>query len=311
MMGALTTFVLLGLACLLDTAEGTLKVDRLSFRLSYVADAEKLQRASAFAEGDEVYAVGAPDGIVAHPSDTIVAQVSCVDDNRDTVFPEQAMLRFVDTTSAYPQLDSIFPLTEKRFEMRKEISLAAEIRADREFWHADGVYRVELIIGDSRRPKGVVWTVCETFSFNPELGNAFAVKPRGVFDFDMSVKKSLLPEFITALPAPEKQAAPWIVNLFTCLSVLPLFCLLLIWSRMGVLRLQLPDSGKERICVLLFQLCLIGHVVILSMFWLKWNILLTWQAIGLNMVPTVYFGHQILSAKASRDYLLEKVNKKA
>lgn len=297
-----------GLLCMLFAAaksEG-LRVDRISLRLNYVMDAEKLQRASAIASGDELSGVGAPDGIVAHPTDSVVVQVGCVDSAGEAAYPDQAMLRFVDVSKAYPQPDTIFVLAEKRSEMKKDVSLKKEVAADLDFWRHDAVYKVEVIVGDPRLAKSVSWTVTESFRFCDDCGPAFVAKPRGVFDFDMSVKKTLLPEFITALPEAEKEAPVLIVQAFTALSILPLLGLLWAWSRLGVFPLRLPSSAKEKLSLFLFQLCLVGHVAVLVMFWLKWNIVLTWKAIGVNMVPTLYFGHQILSAKATRDYLVEK-----
>lgn len=287
-----------------------LAVDRIGFRLNYVKHDERLQRVNVAAEGNSFSTVGAPDGIKAQPTDTIVVRVSCVDDKGEPAYPQQAFLRFVDVSSGVDAEDTIFVLAQKNIEMRKEISLRSEISADKRFWRQDATYRVEVIVGDVRLPKGIAWVVTEAMTFDASDSSLFKVKPRGVFDFDVGIKKKLLPEFITPLPPTERKAPSWIVFAFTIASLLPLCFLVLAWVRLGVFPLQFPTDKKELICWILFEICLLCQVAALIMFWLKWNIVRTWQVIGVLMIPTLFFGHHALAAKATRDAKAAKVHQK-
>lgn len=277
-------------------------MEHVSLRVSYVQDAEKLQRITLVADSDSLKEnKDAVESIMAAPTDTIVASVKCVDADGKSVQPVQSVLRISDESS-YPPLDSVWPLTTRRNELRREVALPQEIRADNEFWKPNTPYTVQIVVGDARLDTSIVWTATRSLLFNSSEAFERLSKKRGVFDFDLSVRKTLQPEFDTPLPPKVKEAPLPIVLAFSILSVVPLFALLFVWNRMGAFSLQLPSKAGQRFSLFMFELCLLGHTGALVMFWVQWNIVTTWKAMGVLMVPTLIFGHSALGDAATKQY---------
>lgn len=275
----------------------SIQVERLSLRVTYVQDAEKLSKGTFAVENDEWNSFEPTSDLAVSPSDTLVAQASCIDKSGDPVQPTQASLRIVDE-STVPPTDTIWPLTQRRQEMRREVSLKHETKVDHEFWRSGVPYSVQLIVGDPRLERGVVWTVTTGFIFNSSIPSKV---PRGVFDFDLAVRKNSLPEFHSTVPENRKQVPLTVVITFTILSMVPIVGLLAMWSKLGALSSKPHSSVSSRLNILLFEICLIAHAAALGMFWVQWNIVTTWKVMAVIMVPTLYFGHRALGFVASRD----------
>lgn len=290
--------ILLGLAfaaSVLTLSFASMSLDRLGFRLSYRADNEKMQRIKLAVDGPDLPSAPASPGFAASPVDTLLVQASCVDAAGNPAYPQQAFLRFVNTATG---ADSIYVLQKKTIGIRIELSLRKEIRSDVAFWRAGDAYRVEVILGDVEMDRGMTWVVTERMTFEEGSAKMFGGPARGVFDFDVGVKKTLLPEFITPLATPGKRAHSGIVLAFVCIVLLPLPVLLWAWWSLGVFPLQLPSSTSAKASLVGFEMCLLAHMGALCMFWLRWDIVMTWKIIAVLMVPTVVLGQQTLSASA-------------
>ena len=283
-------------------AARSLSVDRVAFRVSYVQDAEKLQRISVAADSFDLRTKQPLlDSVDASLSDTIVAQVVCRDSDGKVAHPTQAVLRIADE-SAVPPVDTIWPLNRRRNELRREISLEFESRVDRAFWRRNVAYTVQIIVGDRELGESVVWTITREF----KLDSAYEEKKRGVFDFDLAIRKSIKPEFDTPIPGARKEAPLSIVSTFSLLSIAPLVCLLIVWGRIGALTITIPRKSKERFDTIMFQLCIAAYIVVLTMFWVEWNIVTTWKVMGLLIIPSLYFGKSSLAFIATQQYLEDK-----
>lgn len=280
-------------------------MDRLSVRLSYVSQQERLTRESASAEAPNFSRAGL-DSLVADADDILLAQAKCVDvETEKTVFPEQAFLRFVRIDNG---ADAVYIMRKKSMDMRVEISLRREIRGDRKFWKADAEYRVEIIVGDTGMTRGITWTAVESLKFRKENSGVFLPRARGVFEFDNDVKKHLLPEFVSPIRPTEKQAPPFAVVVALVALIVPFPLVYYAWQNMGVLPVVLPEQKSERLFVFGFESCILLIMGALSMFWWKWNIIQMWKAVVVLMVPTIICGHRVLSASAER-YVRKKSKK--
>jgi CxxC motif-containing protein len=297
--GLLAVVAVLSLLLEVSLAEEVIRIDRLSARLTYASEGEKVVRASASAEFPELNAVGIPEVSVG-TGDGLLAQVACVNAKGDRVHPQQAFVRFVRVDRETE--DSVHVMAKKPIEMRVDLKLIKEIRANREFWVGDAVYRVEVIVGDTRMENGgVTWVAMKELRFEGGGGQGlFAPVARGVFDFDVGVKKQLLPEFSSPLPAAVKLAPRVAVAAAVAAVVVPLPLVLVAWGHLGALPLSLPSSSSELASAVGFEACLLAHMAALVMFWLQWNIVQTWKVMALLMVPTLFFGHRALSAAATR-----------
>jgi hypothetical protein len=269
------------------------RLERVSVRVSYVSQAERLTRRAASADAPDFTSGGVP-AVTVDAGDTLLVQASCA----EGAYPQQAFLRFVRADTG---ADSVYLLRRKSIDVRKELSMQKEIRADRDFWAHDATYRAEIVIGDTRMAAGVTWVAIEAMRFTDGSAGVFAKPAGNVFDFDVGVKRRLLPEFTTPLPPEEKQAPAAAVALALAALLLPFPLVFLAWSRLGVFPLAMREgSAAERSAALGFEACRLAHVGALGMFWLQWNIIYTWKVMAALMLPTLCLGHKALSAAASR-----------
>jgi hypothetical protein len=280
-----------------------IQIDRISARVAYVNDGERLTRDSASAAGPD-FSLAGMSSVTVDVEDSVLVQVACKDQDGVVAHPQQAFVRFVRTDQ--DTLDSVHVMAKKPIEMRVDLKFGKEIRADREFWDGDATYRMEVIVGDTRMAGtggGVTWTAIKELRFLGGSGgrhSLFKRKAAGVFDFDVSVKKKMLPEFSSPIGPGARQAPRVAVLLASAAVVAPLPLVLVAWARIGALPLSLPASASELASAIGFEACLLGHMAALVMFWLQWNIVRTWKVMGILMLPTVFFGHRALSAIATR-----------
>ncbi len=297
----LLCLIWIGITCSCGSAK-SIKLDRVALRVSYVQDAEKLQRINVAADSVDVKSeTPAVDSVNVSLSDTLIAQVVCSDNDGSVMHPVQAQLRISDE-SMMPPVDTIWPLTQRRNELRREISLESESRVDRDFWKPNVPYTVQIIVGDPKLAESVIWTVTRKLT----LSTAYGKKRRGVFDFDLAVHKSLEPEFDTPIPKARKDAPISIIAAFTALSLIPLLVLLAVWGHSGALSIELPLQSRQRFESILFQLCLVAHAITLTLFWVQWNIVTTWKVMAMLMIPSLYFGRSSIAFIATRQHLEEK-----
>lgn len=323
-----------------STAERIL-FDRANFKITYVAYDEKRTRSRGAADLEDMTLPGA-SGAMIEPKDTLQVQCGCrvaSESDDENVHPQQAFLRFVrlpvgdscefqqdsegedddessnicidtDDTRMAPPNDAVYVMHQRSVGMRIDLDISKEMRVDPTFWSIDGEYRVEVIVGDQRMEKGVTWVAIERmrFSQNTASKQAFVNRDRaaeskkGIFDFDVGVKKSLLPEYQPEKPG-DLPEAPFVITVLALIALItPLPVVMVSWSRLGVWPLQMPpaSSHKERVASVAFEVCLLGHGVILGMFWLRWNIVQMWKACAMLLVPTVLAGHSALAPGASR-----------
>lgn len=301
----LSAFSVAGLLAIV-TGEAAIAFDRASVRISYVSQAERLTRHTFSADGLDEISTGGLEAIV-DPDDTFLAQAACASaESGEKAYPQQAFLRFVrEDTGA----DSMYVMQQKSIGMRVELAMKKEIRDDKKFWSHDAIYRVEIIVGDTQMTAGISWVAIKRMKFSSGSASVFKPPAGGVFDFDVGVKKSLLPEFSSPLPHEEKQA-PSVAILVALVALLAPFPLVFVaWARLGVFPMSVPGGATERMFAFGFEICLLLHVAALTMFWLQWNIVHTWKVMATIMPPTIFFGQKTLSA-ASRSAFVEQPMKR-
>jgi hypothetical protein len=307
----LASATLLALVVSISAAGPTISLERVSMRLTYTAAQEKRTRASASAEAPD-FSVGADTSVVVDADDMLIVQAASTEDgsNGDPAYPQQVFLRIVRKSDGR---DAVYVMRKKSIEMRTELSLRKEIYADSEFWQRGHSYAIEVVVGDTRMAKGITWVAVESLMFSGEsssVAKAFAVPAGNVFDFDIGVKKHLQPEFTSPIPPSQKQAPFNLVIVALIALGAPFPLVLVAWMQLGVIPLTLPESMSERLSVVGFEACLLGHMASLVMFWLRWNIVYTWKVMSVIMIPTVFLGHQVLSAGASRHVRSEEKGRK-
>lgn len=268
-------------------SRGELKVHKASFKTSYVEDEEKVARARITSEGATIASGDvAMESVEAKSTDSISVQVSVVDQDGDGSAIEQSFLRIENKRTGK---DNIYVMRKRGLDIKTDIDLTREIRADKEFWQATDAYIVQVILGDRRLSPSFTWTITTNMRFIDPTAAVFAPSPRGVFDFDVSVKTNLLPEFEFPLRAGEKRA-PFIIVVLALIAVFaPLPLLLVVWFRMGVLPLRLPSKDTDFWVTIGLHACIALHMASLAMFWVQWNIITTWKVMAVIMVPTLAF----------------------
>lgn len=273
--------------------ESSISLAKASFKCTYVQDGERMHRVWVTAESDTISKVAAPEGFAADGGDSLSVQASFLDQEDNAVSVHQLFLRFVNKRTL---ADNLFLLKRRGREMKVDVKLRTEVKADRDFWAASDVYDVELVMGDFKLTQSTTWTITENMRFAEGSEALFQPPPTGVFDFDIGVKKRLLPEFVSPIPDPEKRAAfPLIVAALVGV-VMPLPFLFIGWTKVGVFPLRFPSGKSQRLWLFGFEACVLGHLVALVMFWIQWNIVTTWKVIGALMVPTWFFGRNVLAA---------------
>lgn len=285
-----TSSALLIMALLCACGHG-ISFQKGTFKVTHIEHGEKKQRVRLSTDADSVSKVAQPEGFTMDTKDSIAVQLSFVDESENAAVVRQAFLRFENKRTGQ---DNIYLLEKKGRDMKVELPIQKEIRGDLEFWKHKDSYKVDVIMGDVKLEGDGIWTITEDMMFFEDSEKAFKKAPGGVFDFDVGVKKTLLPEFITPI-APAEKRAPKLFVLVALLAVLmPLPILLVAWARLGVFPLRISE-GFSLGSVIGFELCLLCHVMALGMFWFSWNIVKTWKVMGVLMIPTYLFGRKVLS----------------
>lgn len=284
-------------------ADAAYRIDKIKFKVSYVEHGEKFARVSAETSDDDGdgTAPGIKEELFIKTTDVLQASVSVVADgsseeNGDStsVSVEQAMLRIVNLRTG---LDNLYVMRKtgagRGGDAKVEVNIAKEIRADRALWTFnneadDAGWRVEVIVGDARLKTSRSWVAVPRMRIRDHDAEVVKEPKRGVFDFDISIKRHLLPEFEFPLPVEEKRASTPVVLLALVAVILPLPVLLVTWVNMGALPLRLPkNDGKQMAMVTGLQMCVAAHIVALALFWTQWNIVTTWKMMGVIMIPTL------------------------
>lgn len=269
----------------------TYEVGKVTFKSTYVENDEKIARIRISAKDEtSLKQIGQQDDIFLSSSDSIAVQAAVKDmKTGSSVVIEQSMLRFINKRTGK---DNIYLMRKSGNDLKLELNLKKEIRSDRKFWNVNDKFQIEIIFGDNNlKPNnGFTWVVATNMNWNDKDSQVFKDVPRNVFDFDVSVKKDiLLPEFEFPLPELQKRAHQTKV-IFALLGVIiPLPILLFTWFKMGVFPLNLPKDSKQFMIVFGLHLCILAHIIALTMFWVKWNIVTTWKVMGTIMIPTSMF----------------------
>lgn len=282
------------IALLIDLAHATdeaITLSKASLKVHITRDGEKVNLVMLSTQPDTLSQVASPKGFEIGLGHSVSVQASFIDASSEATSIHQPFLRFVNQRT---KQDNVYLLKRKGKEMRLDLGLKAEIKADLDFWTKDDVYGVELVMGDWKLDQSATWVITERMRFGADAKAMFEHAPRGVFDFDVGVKKGVLPEFETALPEGEKRAPLTAIVLALVGVVLPLPMLVVGWIRLGVFPLRLPREKGEQFAVLGFEACVVGHLIALVMFWLRWNIVTTWKVMGVLMIPTLLFGRSVV-----------------
>lgn len=263
---------------------------RATFKASYVQEGEKVMKVKLSTDVESVGEIADPDGFQISPTDSLACQVAFIDDKNAPISITQPFIRFENLRTGK---DNLFLLKKKGRDMKVDIKMDREVKSDLNFWNEQDFYLVELIMGDLDLHLAKTWTITEKMAFSTNSHQLFKAPERNVFDFDVSVKKSLLPEFTFPIAPPEKRAHPAVTVLAVSAILLSFALLLFGWTKMGVLQLSL--KGRKNMSVIFgFELCVIGHAIALCMFWLRWDIILTWKVTGVLMVPTWILGQKLI-----------------
>lgn len=273
------------LIVIVQSIDTTFQLEKLTFKATYVRDGEKNARVRLSADMSTVDQVADTGDVHVESSDTISVQASIVDASGESVGIEQAFIRFLNKRTG---VDNLYLMRKTGLDIKVDVNLAREIRADHDFWVGTDTYRTEVVLGDERLKSSKTWVVTDSLRFKDQDASDFKPAPRGVFDFDVSVKKHLLPEFEFPIPPKEKRAPFSIVMIALIAVIVPLPLLLITWKWMGVLPLSLP-SGHQLFVAGGLHFCVLAHIAILIGFWLSWNIVTTWKIMSVIMVPTLVF----------------------
>lgn len=252
---------------------------------------EKIHRYRAATDRQSINQPATYDQVQIQPTDSISCQATFLDDDQEPAATTQAFLRFENRQSG---ADNIYLLRKRGRDMKVDVNLAREIKADLQFWRHNDTYLVQLIMGGLELDSSTTWSITDNMRFKEASTDAFKEPARGVFDFDVSVKKSLLPEFISPITPPEKRAHHLLIIAALAGVLLPIPVLLFGWWKMGVFPLRLKSDDKGML-VVGFELCVLAHIAALAMFWLKWNIVTTWKVMAVLMIPTYLLGRKLLS----------------
>lgn len=276
---------------LTNATEDKVTFSKASLKVRIARDGEKVNHVMLSTQPDTLAQVASPEGFRVGLGHTIYVQASFVDAKSEPASIHQLFLRFVNQRT---QQDNLYMLKLKGKEMRLDLKLKTEINADLDFWTKDDVYGVQLVMGDWKLGQSATWVITEKMKFAEDAASMFERAPKGVFDFDVGVKKEALPEFETALPEGEKRAPLVAIVIALVAVVAPLPMLVVGWVRLGVFPLRLPEGKGERFAVLGFEACVVGHLAALVMFWVRWNIVTTWKVMGVLMIPTLLFGRKVV-----------------
>ncbi|KAJ8909042.1 hypothetical protein NDN08_005740 [Rhodosorus marinus] len=216
------------------------------------------------------------------------------DSNADSpVFPKQVFVRFRDNDSGE---FADFITKKSGSSVLTDLPFQKFSAQEPELWRDFASFTMSILVGDVRMDGVNIWTVCEDVLFVYNRPESPPLK--SAFDFDISVKKSLQPEFAVDRSSIVPTAPAPIVFLFCILTVTPFLGLIIVWSVLGALPPRVPASPSVGI----FLLSLAAVLVVLIRFWLEWNIIQTAKWILFIMVPLLPSGFRALSLqKLERD----------
>lgn len=270
----------------------TITLKKAVFKLNYVKHGERIQRVKTEVNGETISTSKALDAFQIEPTDSINIQLSFLNEKEEPTYIKQPFLRIENIET---KQDNLYLLKRRGKDMRLDLSLRKEVQADLDFWQKEYSYRLQIIIGDLKLKESRTWTITDHMSFQDDVAKSIFEKPaRNVFDFDVGVKKTLLPEFSFPIPSPEKRASLPIVIVGLVSIFIPWIVLLISWKGLGAFNLRLPSNKGEKIMFIVFEICVLAHLVALGMFWYKWNIVTTGKVVGVLMVPTLVLGRNLL-----------------
>ena len=270
------------------SAEGALRFERASFKVTYVRGDERIQRARVSADSENVKDLGIEE-LVVSGSDSIAAVGAIVNEKGEPASVSQLYLRFLNKQTME---DNIYVLQKKGRDMKLDFGLRKEVKKDLGFWQHDASYRVEMIYGDLKLVESGIWVITDDMRFSEESKDVFQKEAQSVFNFDVGVKWRPGPEFEAPVPEQEKRAGTGTIMAALAGVIAPFFVLFGTWLKMGALRLKLPDEGKAN--AIAMETLVLCHAVALGMFWWQWNIVTTWKFMGVLMVPTLVFARYFL-----------------
>mmetsp|Transcript_10021 Transcript_10021/g.30615 ORF Transcript_10021/g.30615 Transcript_10021/m.30615 type:complete len:299 (-) Transcript_10021:1307-2203(-) len=221
---------------------------------------------------------------------TITYTFSFKDAEGSPFHPQQVFLRFESEEGS----EQIYAAEKRSNDMVAEVDLQTEAKSGK-FWRDKVQYRMQVIFGDVRMDAGKVWTVWEDVFFT--FSKRIEVQTPGVFDFDISVKKELLPEFAFDQYATNPTAPTPIVLAFCALVIIPFGLYLLLLTKLEVLPPQFPTSSPT---AWVFQASLGSVAYILVRFWVDWNLVKTGKALLLVFLVLLPSGYFSLAESASR-----------
>ncbi|VDP17130.1 unnamed protein product [Schistosoma margrebowiei] len=204
--------------------------------------------------------------------------------------------------------------TDKKSEKKSYKLLLDPDSSAAEFDYLSGIYKVDLIVGDSSIKAPILWhmfdldlrfvgeagdetkrriaqatDVSRQESSSP-AGSRRAFTPNAIIGSGPTTAK---PEIDHVFRAPEKRAPPFLALTFTILCLLPLLGLIIAWSVIGFN----ISNFKFSISNIIFHAGLISICYLYFVYWYRLDMFTTLKYLSILGVPTFLAGHRVLRAQ--------------
>ncbi|CAH8604309.1 unnamed protein product [Schistosoma intercalatum] len=205
-------------------------------------------------------------------------------------------------------------ITDKKSEKKSYKLLLDPDSSAAEFDYLSGIYKVDLIVGDSSIKAPILWhmfdldlrfvgeagdetkhriaqatDISRQESSSP-AGSRRAFTPNAIIGSGPTTAK---PEIDHVFRAPEKRAPPFLALTFTILCLLPLLGLIIAWSVIGFN----ISNFKFSISNIIFHAGLISICYLYFVYWCRLDMFTTLKYLSILGVPTFLAGHRVLRAQ--------------
>lgn len=198
---------------------------------------------------------------------------------------QQAFLRFTNKKSNKEIIYLAEPTAGANPTYKAEVDLTSNAQ---DFRHQSGLYELSLIIGDALLENSLTWKL------NDALQLTF--HDDGQSDKDFSDLYRPRKEIIHQFREEEKRPPAIVSTVFSGLTVLPLFILLILWIKIGFNLSNMPFGLSP----LGFH---VSHAAVFGLMYCYWKYLNMFQTVkylALLAIPLFVFGHRVLATLAAR-----------
>lgn len=218
-----------------------------------------------------------PEALAADSTQKLIMKAALVDDGTTTTMSvHQAFVRLANEKTDQEIIYVAEQDTSKAYKFDMDVGTRGN-----DFEYKSGVYKLELIVGDSSLSNSFKWHVANVQLKFPQDSRK---------DNQSEKFRSPRPEIVHQFRVPEKRPPRLVSNIFTGLCLTPLALLFILWAKLGInvsnFTFSLSTTG--------FHLGFGGILGLFGLFWLKLDMFQTIRLLIPLAAVTFLCGNRLL-----------------